>query len=76
LKICAQTRQESPKYRVVSIKPNNDSDFHFAFRIQPGSTFLGADVTLKLLVKDAYDVPGFRVVGQAKLATFRQKTGT
>ena len=58
-----QLKPEPPKYEVSSIKPNADSDFRFAFRIQPDGSLAATGITLKRLLMTAYNVQGFRIVG-------------
>jgi uncharacterized protein (TIGR03435 family) len=58
-----QLRLEPPKYEVSSIKPNADSDFRFAFRIQPDGSLAATGITLKRLLMTAYNVQGFRIFG-------------
>ena len=52
-----------PKYEVASIKPNTDTDFRLAFRIQPDGALAATGMTLKRLMMTAYNVQGFRIVG-------------
>jgi hypothetical protein len=47
-----QSGAEPPKYDVASIKPNTDSDFRFAFRIEPGGPLAATGITLKRLIDD------------------------
>jgi uncharacterized protein (TIGR03435 family) len=54
---------ERPKYEVASIKPNTDSDFRYAFRIEPDGALYATGITLKRLMMTAYNVQGFRFVG-------------
>src|ERR1700722_11094745 len=58
-----QPASEPPKYEVASIKPNADSDFRFAFRIQPDGSLAATGITLKRLLMTAYNVQGFRIFG-------------
>jgi len=58
-----QPAARSPKYEVASIKPNTDSDYRFAFRIEPGGTLAATGITLQRLLMTAYNVQGFRIVG-------------
>jgi uncharacterized protein (TIGR03435 family) len=58
-----QSGVEPPKYEVASIKPNSDSDFRFAFRIEPGGRLAATGITLKRLMMTAYNVQDFRIIG-------------
>src|SRR5580700_8097514 len=58
-----QSGVEPPKYEVASIKPNTDSDFRFAFRIEPSGRLDATGITLKRLMMTAYNVQDFRIVG-------------
>ena len=58
-----QSGAERANYEVASIRPNNDGDFRFAFRIEPGGSLTATGITLKRLMMTAYNVQGFRIVG-------------
>jgi uncharacterized protein (TIGR03435 family) len=52
-----------PKYDVVSIRPDADSDFRYAFHIERDGTLYATGITLRRLMMTAYQVQGFRLVG-------------
>jgi uncharacterized protein (TIGR03435 family) len=58
-----QSGVEPPKYEIASIKPNTDTDFRFAFRIEPSGRLDATGITLKRLMMTAYNVQDFRIVG-------------
>lgn len=58
-----QRGAEPTKYEVASIRPNTESDFRFAFRIEPDGTLAATGITLMRLMMTAYNVQGFRIVG-------------
>lgn len=60
---CGEPGEEPPKYEVASIRQNSDSDFRFAFRIEPDGTLAATGITLRRLMMTAYNVQGFRIVG-------------
>jgi len=53
----------APKYDVSAIKPNADSNFHFAFRIERDGALYATGITLRRLMMTAYNVQGFRLIG-------------
>jgi hypothetical protein len=60
----ARTPPASPKFEVVSIKPANpDPDAMFGVRHMPGGGINAANVTLKLLIKNAYGLQDFQLSG-------------
>lgn len=61
-----------PKYDVASIKPNTDTDFRFAFRIEPGGALAATGITLQRLMMTAYNVQNFRIVGGPDWLTTRR----
>jgi len=63
LAIYGQPSPEPLNYEVASIKPTNDGDLGYTFRIEPDGTLAAAGITLKRLMMTAYNVQGFRIVG-------------
>src|SRR6185437_6412804 len=51
------------RYDIASIKPDNDNDFRFVFRFEPGGRLAATGITLRRLMMTAYQVQGFRIVG-------------
>ena len=52
-----------PTYEVVSVRPDADSDFRHAFRIERDGALYATGITLRRLMMTAYQIPGFRLVG-------------
>jgi len=55
--------QDSSSFEVVSIKPADPGDRRTMIRSAPGGRFEANGVTLKLLMRVAYDVQDFQIVG-------------
>lgn len=56
--------QASPKFDVASIKPAAPTEhFMFGVRLMPGGGINAANVTLKLLIQNAYGVDDFQISG-------------
>jgi uncharacterized protein (TIGR03435 family) len=64
--LAAQAPQEPPPggwtFEVASIKPNNSGDGRVFARTQPGRMSM-TNVTLKLLIRQAYQLQDFQIVG-------------
>jgi uncharacterized protein (TIGR03435 family) len=67
-----QSGSAPPQYDVASIKPNTDTDFRFAFRIEPGGSLAATGITLQRLMMTAYNVQDFRIVGGPDWVTSRR----
>jgi uncharacterized protein (TIGR03435 family) len=67
-----QSGATKPKYEVASIKPNAADDFRFTFQIEPGGRLAATGITLKRLMMAAYNVQGFRIVGDPDWVASRQ----
>jgi uncharacterized protein (TIGR03435 family) len=52
-----------PAFEVASVKPNNSGDGRVMFANQPGGRFTATNVTLKLLIRNAYQLQDFQIVG-------------
>jgi bla regulator protein BlaR1 len=50
-------------FEVASIKPTNASDNRVAFTMQPGGRFNATNVTVKMLLQNAYGVRDFQISG-------------
>jgi uncharacterized protein (TIGR03435 family) len=55
--------QDSSSFEVVSIKPADPGDRRTMIRLPPGGRFEANGVTVKLLMRVAYDVQDFQIVG-------------
>jgi len=64
-----QSGATPPRYDVASIKPNTDTDFRFAFRIEPGGSLAATGITLQRLMMTAYNLQDFRIVGDPDWVT-------
>jgi uncharacterized protein (TIGR03435 family) len=58
-----QTSAAGPAFEVASIKPNNSGDGRVMFANQPGGRFTATNITLKLLIRNAYQLQDFQIVG-------------
>ena len=58
-----QTSAAGPAFEVASIKPNNSGDGRVMLGIQPGGRFTATNVTLRLLIRNAYQLQDFQIVG-------------
>src|SRR4051794_30265187 len=64
--LAAQPPQEPPPggwaFEVAAIKPNNSGDGRVFFQMQPGRMTM-TNVTLKLLIRQAYQLQDFQITG-------------
>src|ERR1700722_10282554 len=51
-----------PSFEVASVKPSGRDD-RLMYRLQPGGRYLATGLTLKMLIANAYSVPGFLISG-------------
>ncbi len=58
-----QTAAAGPAFEVASVKPNNSGDGRVMFANQPGGRFTATNVTLKMLIRMAYQLQDFQIVG-------------
>src|SRR5262245_15090674 len=59
-----QTAQPSnPQFEVASIKPNKSGDGRVMLGVQPGGRFTATNVPLRLLIRNAYQLQDFQIVG-------------
>lgn len=58
--ICGQAPRA---FEVASIKPTNTGDNRVAIMMQPGGRFNATNVTVKMLMQNAYGVRDFQIVG-------------
>src|SRR5450755_1986978 len=57
-----QTPAGAPAFEVASIKPNNSGDGRIMMQNQPGR-YLATNVTLRLLIRNAYQLQDFQITG-------------
>jgi uncharacterized protein (TIGR03435 family) len=58
-----QTSAPGPAFEVASIKPNNSGDGRVMMGIQPGGRFTATNVPLRVLIRNAYQLQDFQIVG-------------
>src|SRR6185295_19481771 len=58
----AQSAAPAPAFEVASIKPNNSGDGRVMLGNQPGR-FTATNVTLRMLIRNAYQLQDFQVTG-------------
>lgn len=54
---------ESLAFEVASVKPNKTGDGRIMLGMQPGGRFTATNVPLRMLIRQAYDVQEFQIVG-------------
>ena len=59
----AQAAAGSPAFEVASVRPNKSGDGRVMLGVQPGGRFTATNVPLKMLLRQAYNVQDFQVVG-------------
>ena len=59
----ARPQAANPVFDVVSIKPNTSGDTRVTNRVQPGGRYTATNITLRQLIRDAYRVQEFQIVG-------------
>jgi uncharacterized protein (TIGR03435 family) len=55
--------QQKPSFEVASIKPNVSGDLRVSLETQAGGRFTATNVSLKMLITNAYHVLNFQVLG-------------
>jgi uncharacterized protein (TIGR03435 family) len=58
-----QTGGASPTFEVASVKPNKSGDARVMLGIQPGGRFTATNVSLRMLIRTAYQLQDFQIVG-------------
>ena len=58
-----QASAAAPAFEVASIKPNNSGDGRVMMQQQPGGRFTATNVPLRLLIRNAYQLQDFQIVG-------------
>ena len=59
----APVSTDKPSFEVASVKPNKSGDGRVAIGNQPGGRFTATNVPLRLLIRVAYKIQDFQVVG-------------
>jgi uncharacterized protein (TIGR03435 family) len=59
----AQAPAGNPAFEVASVRPNKSGDGRVMLGVQPGGRFTATNVPLKMLLRQAYNVQDFQVVG-------------
>jgi len=52
-----------PQFEVASIKPNKSGDNRVMLGVQPGGRFTATNVTARMLIRNAYQLQDFQIVG-------------
>jgi len=63
LMAAAQPPAAGPQFEVASIKPNKSGDGRVMIGIQPGGRFTATNVPVRLLIRNAYQLQDFQIVG-------------
>jgi uncharacterized protein (TIGR03435 family) len=63
LPIAQTPAQPGPQFEVASIKPNKSGDGRVMLGVQPGGRFTATNVPLRLLIRNAYQLQDFQIVG-------------
>ena len=53
----------APAFEVTSVKPNNSGSELVMMEPQPGGRFMATNVSLRMLIQNAYQLPPFRIEG-------------
>jgi uncharacterized protein (TIGR03435 family) len=59
----SQPQEALPQFEVASIKPNKSGDGRIMMGVQPGGRLNATNVTLKALIRNAYQVQDFQIAG-------------
>jgi uncharacterized protein (TIGR03435 family) len=63
-RVRAQSPQTpAPAFEVASIKPNHSGDGRVMMQQQPGGRFTATNIPLRLLIRNAYQLQDFQIVG-------------
>jgi uncharacterized protein (TIGR03435 family) len=54
---------QEPQFEVASIKPNKSGDNRVMIGVQPGGRFTATNVTLRMLIRNAYQLQDFQITG-------------
>ena len=59
-------------FEVASIRLNGSNDTHMLYQLAPGGAFRADNVTTRFLIRLAYDIQDFQIVGGPDWARFRK----
>ena len=59
----APPADKAPQFEVAAIKPNKSGDGRVMIGLQPGGRFTAANVTLRMLIRNAYQLQDFQIAG-------------
>lgn len=54
---------QGPQFEVASIKPNKSGDNRVMMSVQPGGRFTATNVTLRMMIRNAYQLQEFQITG-------------
>jgi bla regulator protein blaR1 len=54
---------QDPQFEVASIKPNKSGDGRVMLGVQPGGRFTATNVTLRMMIRNAYQLQDFQITG-------------
>jgi uncharacterized protein (TIGR03435 family) len=60
--VLAQT-PASPVFEVASVKPNRSGDGRTMMQVQPGGRYVATNITVRLLIRNAYQLQDFQISG-------------
>jgi uncharacterized protein (TIGR03435 family) len=63
LRAQAQASPPGPSFEVASVKPNKSGDGRVMIGMQPGGRFTTTNVPLRMLIRSAYQLQDFQIVG-------------
>jgi len=63
LAIASASAQDRPSFEVASVKPNKSGDNRIMLGMQPGGRFTANNVTLRMLIRQAWLLQDFQIVG-------------
>ena len=58
-----RSAQPNPQFEVASIKPNKSGDGRVMMSVQPGGRFTATNVTLRMMIRNAYQLQEFQITG-------------
>jgi uncharacterized protein (TIGR03435 family) len=61
--LAAQQETAAPQFEVASVKPNKSGDNRVMIGIQPGGRVNASNVALRMLLRQAFNVQDFQIVG-------------
>src|SRR5262245_53763434 len=59
----APADNQAPQFEVASIKQNKSGDNRVMIGVQPGGRFTATNVTLRMLIRNAYQLQDFQITG-------------